>query len=76
MVYSRAEPSAIFEHYFAPEKFTDVHEAFSDAYADKEVSNNNNTASGKNFETQDMFVSSRWWWVSDIKFLSKFCITN
>jgi hypothetical protein len=39
MVYSRAECVFILEHYFTSQSFAAVYEAFSNAYADKEVPN-------------------------------------
>jgi hypothetical protein len=39
MVYSRAERVFILEHYFASKSFAAVHEAFSNAYSDREVPN-------------------------------------
>jgi hypothetical protein len=39
IIYSRAECVFFLEHYFASESFAAVRGAFSDAYPDKEVTN-------------------------------------
>jgi hypothetical protein len=77
MVYSRAESVFILEHYFASKSFAAVHEAFSNAYPDKEVPNKTTVHRLVIFRV-DACLRKRWWTFSgsDVKLFFKFFLTN
>jgi hypothetical protein len=78
MVYSRGERVFTPEHYLASKSFAAVREAFSNACPDKEVLNETtiHRLITKFRDTGSVCVCLRRWWISAVKLLCKFFLTN